>query len=348
MESAVVLATIGWGQLAIWYATGSNPLPVGYVSSLLDGSSAGLRSGILRVSGAEVFRMNSLAGEPKNLGMVLVIAMLLIQVAARGNPKQRRLKIMWFYFAAAVLTTWSTSAFLLLIAGPAVLAMIPKQTNGPTGSPMQAFRTVSLGLVAVIAFVLAYAPPDIQPTRHLDTGFVSLLESRFDRSPLEDFDAGVAGFLRANPGYGVFGVGLGNIHLYADSYLPAAVRYYAAGTPFVAKSGYLRVISELGVVGLLLLLTTVAVLLRRAQRSVRSLERRQGDAREITACSGLLVLLFAMYMLRGDYVLPEFVLCVACASAAPKLWVHEAVPQATTLREISPGGVLDAAGYSAL
>jgi hypothetical protein len=74
---------------------------------------------------------------------------------------------------------------------------------------------------------------------------------------LEDFDAAIIDFLMQNATALLFGVGLGNIHLFADSFLLPDVAAFASGTSFVAKMGVLRVISETGLIGALLMLVFV-------------------------------------------------------------------------------------------
>ena len=80
------------------------------------------------------------------------------------------------------------------------------------------------------------------------------------------------GFLADYPQYGLFGVGMGNIHLYARNYLAEWALLLAHdvdwalslayNTVFVPNSGYLRIISELGIVGLILFLGTYLIPIR--------------------------------------------------------------------------------------
>jgi hypothetical protein len=67
----------------------------------------------------------------------------------------------------------------------------------------------------------------------------------------------------------VFGVGLGNIHLYAAPYIPAEFAFYLDKAVFVAKSGALRIVSELGVLGLGVFLMAVGVALLPVWRQSR-------------------------------------------------------------------------------
>jgi uncharacterized membrane protein YidH (DUF202 family) len=82
---------------------------------------------------------------------------------------------------------------------------------------------------------------------------------------MEDWNEVVLAWLRAHPTYGVLGVGLGNVHLYAAEYIPPAYSYMYDNV-FVAKSGLLRLISEIGIVGLVFALWMYWAPIWRARR----------------------------------------------------------------------------------
>jgi len=71
---------------------------------------------------------------------------------------------------------------------------------------------------------------------------------------MEDWNEAVMGFISDHPKYLLTGVGLGNIHLYAQKYIPDYALHYMADNVFVAKSGFLRILSETGIIGFLLFL----------------------------------------------------------------------------------------------
>jgi len=98
-----------------------------------------------------------------------------------------------------------------------------------------------------------------------------VIVDRVIRSPIELFDAAALGFLFTNPQYGLFGVGMGNFHLYAwdnllqyamINLLAAWVIPYAHNFVFIPNSGYLKIISELGIIGLFLFLTAFLIPIR--------------------------------------------------------------------------------------
>jgi O-antigen ligase len=47
---------------------------------------------------------------------------------------------------------------------------------------------------------------------------------------------------------------MGNIHFWAADYIPRQFAYFMTNSVFVAKAGFLRILSELGILGLLLFL----------------------------------------------------------------------------------------------
>jgi O-antigen ligase len=118
-----------------------------------------------------------------------------------------------------------------------------------------------LGTVLVLAGAIYATLSSTAPLSILD-----LLRARTagrDSGVLEDFDRAILEFLWDHPLHALFGVGLGNVHLYADSYLAPEVAVFAASTAFSAKAGYLKLLSELGVVGLCLFVYWVVSLGRR-------------------------------------------------------------------------------------
>src|SRR5262249_55933256 len=77
--SIFVLCVFGWIQVAVWYETGTNPFPIGYLNRLL-GGMADEREGIYEFLDMALYRMNSFGGEPKEFGASVVIAMLFLQM----------------------------------------------------------------------------------------------------------------------------------------------------------------------------------------------------------------------------------------------------------------------------
>jgi hypothetical protein len=257
--SCVALAALGWFQLFAWYALGVNPFPVGWMDTLLGTQGAALiREGQYALDGTVVYRMNSLGGEPKNLGGALVYAMILIQLArTNGLVRSNKSIFAWGFLGASMLATLSTTAIYLWVIGTVAMVL--------TGVRPGLARKFSVGaLVTGLTVVVITGSLLTESLQSLfQSSSISISEVLFDRTLgreqgfLEDFDSGILAFLTDHPLRAIFGVGLGTVHLYAEPYLTPIVAAYAAGKVFAAKAGYLRVISEVGLVGLALLFLAV-------------------------------------------------------------------------------------------
>jgi hypothetical protein len=264
VTSCLMLAILGWLQMAVWYSTGLNLFPIGLLDTLLETQAAALaREGQFIYEGVWVYRMNSLGGEPKNLGAALVFAMMLLIILKDRlfkSPAQRNAVLA--FFAASVFATLSTTAFYLLAIGLFVSFTVAGASGALDVRNLRINQLFNFGAFALFA-TASISVLQLMMQSWFGGADVGVLDFLFERtinregSVLEDFDSGILEFMFQNPLRGIFGVGLGNIHLYADTYLDPITAAYAGGGVFVAKAGYLRLISELGVVGLGLL--TLAV-----------------------------------------------------------------------------------------
>ncbi len=266
--SAIVLAVIGWFQLMIWYATGSNPIPIGIVNSLVGGAALE-RSGTFDFAALAINRMNSLAGEPRQLGGALVFAMLLLQAVMLTAKRVdwRRIGPLWAFFLATAIATYSTSAVALWIVGTAV-EIVATPLFGVRIE--RSLRQLTAGLLLVVVPLgLAIAGAEASGIPVIDLLASRTVERINTDGAVEDFDLAILDWFRAKPTDALLGAGLGNAHLYAAPYVAAEFRWYAEGVVFTAKPGYLRTMSELGVVGLLMLLIWYGVLMIDVARLLR-------------------------------------------------------------------------------
>ena len=101
-----------------------------------------------------------------------------------------------------------------------------------------------------------------------------------------------------NPRWLVFGSGLGNIHNLSADYIPPDQLYYMQDRIIVAKSGYLRQFSELGVVGFVLFSLANFAVYRRLGFCLK-LNSQQIDKQCIKAIRLILVVVTIMYLARG-------------------------------------------------
>jgi O-antigen ligase len=230
-----------------------------------------------------------------------------------------------------MLATTSVSAIYLWFLGTATLrlSLLLMKSQGRT-TPIR--KTLALWLVSIVVLLIAwiyYIGATESPTTN------PILSQLFwdqvvARGLIEDFDVAIWDFLFDNPTALLVGVGLGNAHLYADQYLEPEFAAYAQGTAFVAKSGYLRVLSELGLVGLCLFLGWVVAeltqLRSRLQRSDLPLKlRTQG-----IALVGFGWAMLLCFMMRGDYLSQQFYLTIGVV-----------VAMIVALRTVSMAGVND-------
>lgn len=267
--SAVVLAIIGWIQLAIWYSTGSNPLPINIVSDALGGVAA-TYEGYFGFNAITIYRMNSLAGEPRNLATALVLAMLMIQSIAIATPKVpgRKLAAIWFFLLVSVLATFSTSAAVIWPVAtaallPVMLVMgirIQRSRRSIIAGVLAIVVPVTLGIVAAEAYGIPV----------LDLLAERTLERLTSDGAVEDFDLAITDYLRSQPSAAVTGVGLGNAHLYAMPYLDPLFALYAEGTVFTGKTTVVKMVSEIGFIGFGLYLAWYLSLVWQTRQAVRN------------------------------------------------------------------------------
>jgi hypothetical protein len=240
LMSASILAFIALVQVATFYATGVDILPMHpfYGGELQSGSFY-----TESFAGRNVFRASSLGGEPKHLAYSLSIGLtVLLGDWVFGGPLQltrRQIGLAAVLLSIAILATFSTQGFVLLGLNATLLLMLGALARG------NARRMMSFGLAAVAVALLVGLVPD----------FAGMLYERsagrlIETGGAEDTNQAVWSWLQATGSAWLFGVGVGNVHLYAFPFVPEEYLSYMQGGVFVAKAGLLRLLSELGIVGL--------------------------------------------------------------------------------------------------
>ena len=312
VASGIVLATIGWGQLVVWYATGSNPLQVAAISSALGGNETYSRQGAFDFGQLAIYRMNSLAGEPRNLGVALVLGMLIIQAHALTavKPPTLRLLVIWLYLLAAAVATYSTSAAVLWLIGTAVQLpaawLFGVRVRRSLGSMAAAGLLVMAGLGGAVVAIEARGIPVI------DLLAERTIERIDTNGAVEDFDLAIIDYLTEHPRAAVTGVGLGAAHLYAAPYLDPLFALYAESSVFAAKTAYLRFISEIGAIGLVLFLAWYTRLTMLAARAGRGDDRLSAL---VPMTATLLVVYLANGQISNEFWIGAGLLTASCASA---------------------------------
>ena len=271
LGSSLLLAAIGYLQMGIWYATGENPLPIAYFDTLVTGKADQYRSGAFPLEDITVFRMNSLGGEPKHLGQALVVAFLILTMGfnVRLKPIASMFAAKATFLLVAIFLTQSTSAFMLLVAG--LLGIFAFGSGALKGLRVARVLAIAAAIAlagsAIVTYWLNLPVAELIAARTSERFYAS----EYDYGFLDDFDAAVVSYLSGHWISLLFGVGLGNVHLFADSYLAPRVAAFAGGTSFVAKMGLLRIVSETGLIGAVLFLLFVFRLCVAALQQERNL-----------------------------------------------------------------------------
>lgn len=240
--SVIILCVLGCVQVLSYFLFNFDPFPIGILSS-----EEVQKQGIFVFKGTPILRMSSLGGEPKHIAysIVTVLSIMYIQILYDRNRRsisKKELIIFLFLFLSLVLT-FSTQGFILLLVDLFFIMFVSVYV-------LKDIRIKKVIYVVFLLFILLYL------LFYFERNILLLLQERTivrlqETGFIEDWNKAVLGFLREHPKYWLTGVGLGNIHLYAQNYIPAQAPLYMSENVFVAKSGFFRLISEVGFIGFL-------------------------------------------------------------------------------------------------
>jgi hypothetical protein len=272
--SSVVLAALAIAQATVMELWGFNLFPIyrdGILGTLQD-------IGLFDFRGQQIFRVNALAREPKDLAMILAVALTGWLAVARFRRLSARSVAGFFVLSFALVATYSTTGVVIAALGVAVLVVanlltrrvrvrpIARRTEGyPIRGAVWASVGVCLGLIVLTT--PAAGARAIGAAREMWEMRVS---DRFGQ--LEDYDQVVVDCLHANRSWMITGVGAGNLPWFCEPYLPSdpALLTYMTNLTWDAKSGLLRMIASFGIVGVFVsfgaMWSTVAALRRQYRR----------------------------------------------------------------------------------
>lgn len=308
LNAIIVLIILGWIQYSVYQLSGTDIFPIDFYA---DGTP---RTGMWGYMGSGIFRICSLGGEPKGFSQSLVMAFFIIQVSNKFDYKYFKydflLKIL---IVITIFMTLSTSGFVLFI----ILYFIYYISMVLLGLIQIKFTVKNIILSSLIFFSIFYLIND-----NLDF-FTSVADQRLLNRDIasEDFDQPIQDFLIAQPQYSIFGSGMGNIHNLAEGYISIKNRFYMENTIFVAKSGYLKIISELGFIGLSLFLLMNFSIIRNLIYRYKSSKHHSTVYLIVT----ILLILSVFAVLARVYIMKFYllVLAIAISLSLLKRPVHE-------------------------
>lgn len=294
LYALILLVILGWIQFFTYKITGVDIFPLG-----ID-EYGNFRTGIFD----KIFRMSSLGGEPKGFSMSLTIGFFIIHIfnnyGIRFFKYDIVLKYLFIYTAFATLSTSGMVLFAILLFVYQFYIAIKSKKYFKLNRKNIFYSFI---IVAIISFLLF---------RYWD--FISMIiEQRiFERDLVhEDYDKPIQIFLTNFPEYLFLGSGLGNIHNLAAPYISFESLHYMKNTIFLAKSGYLRTISELGLIGFSLFTYMIYSVYRKLGKVGKCINLFDGNI--FKAMQLLLFIALVAYFAR-IYLIGELILFLAISN----------------------------------
>lgn len=196
--------------------------------------------------GGTVFRINSIAGEPKHLGVAMALGMSLILLGFFNNIKFVKHSIFWFSsFALALFLTFSTTGYVLALIGIFIALLL--------NNVFDFKKIIALSVCTMfVAYSILSASDTVQD--------VALAQS--SKAGFEVQDQAVMSSLLDEPLNLFIGPGIGNIHHYAVQYFPPEFPLFR-NTPFKGNTGLAYLLGDFGVVGFLFFYASLILLMLR-------------------------------------------------------------------------------------
>lgn len=218
--------------------------------------------GLIKMVGVSIPRIGGLSGEPKMLGAVLVLLLLLsfskIIYSENNKEKIRNIKVAIF-FSVGLISTLSTSAWFGFIVGLIVLFVpLPEKLSRKKTS----HRFIVMGILVFVGFLVFRfdAASEVIEKRFIDRIYGEKNEIRGSKDKLV-FDV-----FRSAPMFLLTGFGAGGFDL-------AAVKEYTTNPEFKLNLQYirtptpsaigLRLLGDFGLIGIFLLYTAIFKTIRR-------------------------------------------------------------------------------------
>jgi hypothetical protein len=309
LNAIIVLTILGWVQLVIFYIFYYDIFPLAINE---DGI---IRSGVWKTSGFNFFRMSSLGGEPKSLSITLVLGFFILKVFNKNNlffygKYDKVIKLILLITTIATASTSGLTLLIILYISDFLFDLF--QSNIRLRAKNILFAIITFGIIASITSIYWEYISVYLNARLLDRNLVG-----------EDFDYPIQEFLTAHIEFIPLGTGLGNAHNFANPYIPAETSHYMDNSIFVAKSGYLKLISEIGVIGFFIFCIIPISIYSKIRCFRRTMIIGIAGKYIINSFLSLLFLFFIGFLARS-YMLNELLLLFAigfCIVEIIKHWV---------------------------
>jgi DNA-binding NarL/FixJ family response regulator len=268
------------------------------------------RTGIWTYMGSGIFRISSLGGEPKGFAQSLIIGFFIIHIFNKMNISFFKFDLLLkIIIVITIFMTLSTSGFVLFFI-LFFIYYIYLFFLGEVKIKLNLKKTIILIGIMFSAVYLVNTNINF---------FSSVLNERvLDRNiASEDYDQPIQDFLMAKSEYSIFGVGMGNIHNLSEKYINSQNKFYMANTIFVAKSGYLKLISELGFIGLFLFFLMNFYILRNLIYLYKKNNNLKNN--EIYLILSILLILSFVGFLARVYLINIYMIILAISSISLQL-----------------------------
>lgn len=310
LQALTILAVIAFAQLAIFIATGINITPMGIRKDVVV-------EPMVRIFSSISFpRLNSLGGEPKALGASLAVGIALLYYSSQHQLNLiKRTNILMALFIFILFCTVSTGGiglFLIFIAANIVRWFI-------ISIKKIKFKKSFLILAPILVFIMVLGRGPLN----------TLVKTRFVDRPIgaEADDATIQAFLKAEPKWWIFGPGSGNLAQVASPYIPDAFKHFTSGNILNSRYGHIKIISENGLIGLLLFLLIYISLLFKMNKLKASPYRY-----EAKFLIKMILILLLFYFARANYVYPPFLFITGLGFALIRMAHVEKMKNAQALR----------------
>lgn len=296
LHALIVLTVLGWVQFFTYSIKGFDLFP------LAIDQFGNAKFGMHGYNQIMIFRMSSLGGEPKGFSMSLTIGFFIIHTFNRYNINFFKNDVILKYlFLFTAFATLSTSGMVLFVILMFVYILYNAVKSKKVFKPIK--NIYSLLPIFIIGLLVI---------RYWDFLSAIIEERVFERDIAhEDYDAPIQIFLSKFPEYLFFGSGLGNIHNLAYPYIPYELKYYMDNTIFLAKSGYLRIISELGLIGF----TLFTYMFYSTYQNIGKIGKNISiPNREIIKAIQLMLIIILIAYFARSYLIGELILFLAIAN----------------------------------